>query len=595
MPSASAKVEKIAPVEAIDPMKICLQTLEKRMRNLEKRKIKLDNYRNDVKNGKELNEDQKLAVSKYDSVICVLEFAGDLYKSMNTTIQECSRQLKKQAKKEQLERQQHEIQRLQEAFIFCHILSCFQNEDVRSDFLNGENGAIQLTSEQLSQLDQLYKLLGPALPNERADLTNHFHALAENHIFLVEGKNKEIAGTTYKVLKDLLSSIKESGYFSRPSEPLEDGTSSDDMQEENLVEKLENTNISSEQQEIIQTQTNDQQYEASGESNGTCAVTAEEIHESPAPVQNGPLQEVLSSQNAFNFLQESQIDMGAPHMDPAVVAVHQMAPPQAVNYAMTPYPPTSPHEETPPLVNGNEPHEIPGPSVPASQVSPIPNAIPRTVPPVLTSVQHDFDPSHPIPTQTFTNQSFAVMQNMIMPQGYVPVTMHHGPLPHHIAPIAVVPAPPPVTTAPAPVIPMHVPVTVPVQDVSPLTASEPKPEIEETQPIMENNDIEPDSNSNEPSGEKGTETNGYPQYRGGYRGRGRGRGNNGYFRGRNNYHNGRGGYQNHYYQDRNGYNSNYRRGNNRGRGGNGNNRGRGNYRTQSSQQQQPQQQQQAQQ
>ncbi|GBN15027.1 hypothetical protein AVEN_16304-1 [Araneus ventricosus] len=66
---------------------------------------------------------------------------------------------------------------------------------------------------------------------------------------------------------------------------------------------------------------------------------------------------------------------------------------------------------------------------------------------------------------------------MIMPQGYVPVTMHHGPLPHHIAPIAVVPAPPPVTTSPAPVMPMLVPVTVPVQEGSAPTITEPKPEI----------------------------------------------------------------------------------------------------------------------
>lgn len=41
-----------------------------------------------------------------------------------------------------------------------------------------------------------------------------------------------------------------------------------------------------------------------------CSVPVEEITciEAP-PVQNGPLQEVLSSQGAFNFLQESQIDL----------------------------------------------------------------------------------------------------------------------------------------------------------------------------------------------------------------------------------------------------------------------------------------------
>ncbi|GBN72229.1 hypothetical protein AVEN_152523-1 [Araneus ventricosus] len=317
-------------------------------------------------------------------------------------------------KREQLERQQHEIKRLQEAFIYCHILSCFQNEDVRSDFLSGENGAVQLTSEQLSQLDQLYKWLGPGFPNERADISNHFHSLAENHIFLVEGKNKENAGTTYKLLKDLLFSIKESGYFSRPSEPLEDGISSDDMQEENLLEKMENTNISVEQPEFIQSPTNDQQYEVAEESNNTNSVTTYEVPEPPAPVRN---------------------------------------------------------------VNGNEPHEISGPSVPVSQVSPIPNAIPRTVPPFLSSVQHDFDPSHPIPSQTFTNQSFAVVQNMIMPQDYVPVTMHHGPLPHNLAPIAVVPAPSQVTTTPAPIMPMHVTVTVPVQEGSATTVTELKQEI----------------------------------------------------------------------------------------------------------------------
>ncbi|PRD27169.1 UNVERIFIED_CONTAM: Capr [Trichonephila clavipes] len=270
------------------------------------------------------------------------------------------RQRKKNARKEHSEKVKQEISRLKEAFVFCHFLSCFQNEDVRSDFLNGENGAV----------DHL----------EMEDVKGH-------------------------------------------ADP-------------------EKTNT-----------------------------------ESPPASQNG-LQDVLSSQNSFNFLQESQIDLGAPHMDPAVVAVHQMAPPPNVNFVMNPYSASPPLEGTsPPLVNGNEPHEMSGSSVPVSQVSGLPSGIPRSVPPVLTSVQHDFDPSHPIPTQTFTNQTFAVMQNMIMPQGYVPVTMHHGPLPPHIAPIAVVPASP-VTTTPASVMPMHMPVTM--QDGNPQIIGDSKPEVDET-------------------------------------------------------------------------------------------------------------------
>ncbi|GBN15028.1 hypothetical protein AVEN_16305-1 [Araneus ventricosus] len=116
---------------------------------------------------------------------------------------------------------------------------------------------------------------------------------------------------------------------------------------------MENANISVEEPEVIQSPTNDQQYEVAEESNNTNAVTTDEVPEPPAPVQNGPLQEP-----SFNFLQESQIDMGAPHMDPAAVAVRQIAPLQAVNFTMNPYPPYPPHEEVSLLsVNGNEPHE----------------------------------------------------------------------------------------------------------------------------------------------------------------------------------------------------------------------------------------------
>ncbi|GFQ71819.1 caprin-1 [Trichonephila clavata] len=583
MPSASAKIEKNASVEAIEPLKQCIQMIEKRMRNLEKRKTKLDNYRNDINKGKELNEDQKIAVSKYDSVLSILEFAGELHKSMNSIYTENTRQQKKQARKEKLGMVQREIGRLKEAFIFCHFLSCFQNEDVRSDFLNGENGAVQLTSEQLSQLDQLYKIIGHGIPNDQVDIDTHFHDLATNYIFMIEGNSKEIVGTNFKTLKQLLESIKESGYFTKPADNFENGTSSGDLPE-GETEKKESIKNLEEQRDASESPINDR---LETEDVKGLANPEETNTDAPPTAQNG-LQEVLSSQNSFNFLQESQIDLGAPHMDPAVVAVHQMAPPPNVNFVMNPYSASPPHEGTsPPLVNGNQPHEMSGSSVPVSQVSGLPSGIPRSVPPVLTSVQHDFDPSHPIPTQTFTNQTFAVMQNMIMPQGYVPVTMHHGPLPPHIAPIAVVPASP-VTTTPASVMPMHMPVTM--QDGNPQIIGDSKPEVDETGPISDSNVVD-DPCSNDTITEKVKEGNGYAPYRGGYRGRGRGRGNNGYFRGRNNYHNGRGGYQNHYYQDRNGYSGNYRRGNNR-RGANGNNRGRGNYRTQPTQQQEQQPQQQ---
>lgn len=171
-------------------------------------------------------------------------------------------------------------------------------------------------------------------------------------------------------------------------------------------------------------------------------------------------------------------------MDPAVVAVHQMAPPPppSVGFTGKTYPVSAPVEEKPLASAEDCDMSTNGPQV--NQAPVMPAAIPRTVDPVLASVQlssqQEFDPSHPIPTQTFTNQSFAVMQNMILPQAYVPVTMHHPPMPH-ISPVAVVPGlSTPVTTGTA--VPM--PVTVTPVPTSPAA---------NTEDILEQNSIVEDS------------------------------------------------------------------------------------------------------
>lgn len=157
----------------------------------------------------------------------------------------------------------------------------------------------------------------------------------------------------------------------------------------------------------------------------------------------------------------------APHMDPAVVAVRPMAPPQPTshNFVGGTYSASPPIQEKS-TVSIQENCDVPNQSPPVNQIPILPSALPRPVAPVLSSVQlnsqQEFDPSHPIPTQTFTNQSFAVMQNMIMPPGYVPVTMHHAP---HIAPIAVVPGLSTPASSGASVVP--IPVNVAPVSVSP--------------------------------------------------------------------------------------------------------------------------------
>ena len=50
------------------PLGQALQIVEKKVRNMEKRKAKLDVYRADYHRGKTLNDDQKSAIAKYDEV-----------------------------------------------------------------------------------------------------------------------------------------------------------------------------------------------------------------------------------------------------------------------------------------------------------------------------------------------------------------------------------------------------------------------------------------------------------------------------------------------------------------------------------------------
>jgi hypothetical protein len=49
---------------------------------------KLDGYRADFQRGKELNEDQKLAISKYEEVLQNLDFARELSGQVNVTLLE---------------------------------------------------------------------------------------------------------------------------------------------------------------------------------------------------------------------------------------------------------------------------------------------------------------------------------------------------------------------------------------------------------------------------------------------------------------------------------------------------------------------------
>jgi len=398
------------------PLGQALQVVEKKVRNLEKRKGKLDGYRADYQRGKTLNDDQKAAIAKYDEVLQTLEFARELSAQFKTLAIEEEKTRKKQIKKDLQERNKAEIERIASTIEVQDLLKCISIPKSKADLMSGENGAShKLTKEQIGHLEEFGRLVRPT--RRQHDSAEEFEKVlttsAEHISKLMEGSSKKVGKTTYKELKSQLDAIKASGYFDSknqtksgevleaneeiPSEPSKKDAS-DAVPKENNRKKVTQNGQDQEKREggrrdkkrgsgkeerinekgVPEQKINDQtkprqQYEgkpaasqshpehhtqnlqpnnvyhpsavapqqanlmAESASHQTVPITApsaqptlnQQYHH--ATHQQAPQQMNTVSTNppapGINFLQESQIDMESPHMDPAVVVVHHSAPP----------------------------------------------------------------------------------------------------------------------------------------------------------------------------------------------------------------------------------------------------------------------------
>jgi caprin-1 len=74
--------------------------------------VKLEGYREDARRGKELNEDQRVAVSKWDDVNQNLDFARELSGQFKSLVGEEEKAKKKAAKKDATDRAKAEVKKL---------------------------------------------------------------------------------------------------------------------------------------------------------------------------------------------------------------------------------------------------------------------------------------------------------------------------------------------------------------------------------------------------------------------------------------------------------------------------------------------------
>ncbi|XP_064011866.1 caprin-2 isoform X6 [Pogoniulus pusillus] len=212
-PLQSALNSAASPSQAyetyIDNGLICLKH---KIRNIEKKKLKLEDYKDRLKKGEALNQDQLEAVEKYDEVVHNLEFAKELQKTFSGLSQDLLKAQRKAQRRESLLKLEAEKKKLRTILQVQYVLQNFTQEHVQKDFKGGVNGAIYLPSKELDYLIKFAKLTCPER-NENLSVEDQMEQSSLYFWDLLEGSEKPVVGTTYKHMKDLLSKLLDSGYF----------------------------------------------------------------------------------------------------------------------------------------------------------------------------------------------------------------------------------------------------------------------------------------------------------------------------------------------------------------------------------------------
>ncbi|KAL8222150.1 UNVERIFIED_CONTAM: Caprin-2 [Gekko kuhli] len=186
--------------------------LKHKIRNIEKKKLKLEDYKERLKRGESLNQDQLEAVEKYDEVIHNLEFAKELQKTFSGLSQDLLKAQRKAQRRENIMKLEAEKKKLRTVLQVQYVLQNFTQEHVQKDFKAGLNGAIYLPSKELDYLIKFAELTCPG----RSETLSVEDQMEQSSLYfwdLLEGNEKVVVGTTYKHLKDQLSKLLDSGYF----------------------------------------------------------------------------------------------------------------------------------------------------------------------------------------------------------------------------------------------------------------------------------------------------------------------------------------------------------------------------------------------
>jgi len=268
--------------------------------------LKLDGYKKMMDDGQELNEDQKKAIANLASVEMSLEMTKDLHKQFQQMHSEHQKQLKKQARREQVQSQaaQHnaDVEKVSQVLELQSLMDNL-SEDVRTDFLNGTNGAVSVKEEEFTHVDNFYKLITPD-SDSNVEMPKQIKDASEHIVHFFNGSPTAVAGTTYKALLEVVDRIKKCGYFV-PNKPAPEAANDDEEEDGSSGLSTPNGELSGSGDDLSNEQTQEPQvHETAPE-----PVIPEPTQPAP-PTAPQDISSFTANEHGLNFLGDSEVEKG---------------------------------------------------------------------------------------------------------------------------------------------------------------------------------------------------------------------------------------------------------------------------------------------
>ncbi|GAU96233.1 hypothetical protein RvY_07705-2 [Ramazzottius varieornatus] len=211
-----AQKSDVAEVDIVEPITNSLTELKKKIRNLEKKKTKLDTLRSDVKkSGKPLNEDQAQALARYEDISQQLESFRELHKQLEVSSTDVEKAYKKFLKKQE----SSETDR----FLALEKYRAVVRAAEPNQFIDANEAP--LTEADHQSLNSLRKILFPS--HSDFSSTNKFQSfdeflkhVAEQQLNLVSGRAVQFLDEPVSQAKELLERLVGSQYFVQHSAQL---------------------------------------------------------------------------------------------------------------------------------------------------------------------------------------------------------------------------------------------------------------------------------------------------------------------------------------------------------------------------------------